>query len=44
MNTTVFIKRYTAKNKTGYKWFSGFILREIESINKLDVTRSEKIL
>lgn len=43
MNTVVFIKRYIAKSKTGYKQFSGSILREMQSTNKLDITENEKI-
>jgi len=44
MNAIVFTKRCTAKSKTGYKQFSGFILREMQSINKPGVTESEEIL
>lgn len=44
MNATVFTKRHIAKSKTGYKQFSGSVLREMRSINKLDITESEKVL
>lgn len=43
MNTVVFTKRYIAKSKIGYKQFSGSILREMQSVNKLDMSESEKI-
>lgn len=43
MSTVVFTKRYAAKSKTGYKQFSGSILREMQSVNILGMTESEKI-